>query len=245
MNRMIGPASSILVGATFICLCMLLTAAASENPSNLPDLQSELKVSQSQSLDHNPVPYIVQPENAKETISFPGALGHGSGLRLPSSNLMPRSLPSEEKTVLDSSHPAKQVSDLKAVNSIKQRDIVYGETQNGNPDAIGLVDSLDVSVTGPSQVENDWSVMIGVEDNFEKKVDAALWGMKNEEKNGQTSERYPMSKRLSNNMNIDVSGITVSAINTVEGGSAVATSNIIIKPVQIIVCPSEVGEKLK
>jgi len=46
-------------------------------------------------------------------------------------------------------------------------------------------------------------------------------------------------------MNIDVSGITVSAINTVEGGSAVATSNIIIKPVQIIVCSSEVEEKLR
>jgi hypothetical protein len=42
-----------------------------------------------------------------------------------------------------------------------------------------------------------------------------------------------------------VNGITVSAINTVEGGSAVATSNIVIKPVQIIISPSEVEEKLK
>ena len=48
-----------------------------------------------------------------------------------------------------------------------------------------------------------------------------------------------------NYMNIDVSGITVSAINTVAGGSAVATSNIIIKPVQVIIYPSEVDEKLK
>ena len=44
---------------------------------------------------------------------------------------------------------------------------------------------------------------------------------------------------------IDVSGISVSAVNTVQGGSAVATSNIVIKPVQIIICPSEVEEKLK
>ena len=50
---------------------------------------------------------------------------------------------------------------------------------------------------------------------------------------------------IGNNLNIDVSGISVSAINTVQGGSAVATSNIIIKPVQIIICPSEVEEKLK
>jgi hypothetical protein len=46
-------------------------------------------------------------------------------------------------------------------------------------------------------------------------------------------------------MNIEVSGISVSAINTVEGGSAVANSNIVIKPVQIITAPAEVDEKLK
>jgi hypothetical protein len=48
-----------------------------------------------------------------------------------------------------------------------------------------------------------------------------------------------------NYMNIDVSGVTVSAINTVEGGSAVATSNIIIKPVQLIIYNPEVEEKLR
>jgi hypothetical protein len=46
-------------------------------------------------------------------------------------------------------------------------------------------------------------------------------------------------------MNIDVSGVDVRAMNTVQGGSAVATSNIIIKPVQIINCPPEVEEKIK
>ena len=48
-----------------------------------------------------------------------------------------------------------------------------------------------------------------------------------------------------NNLDIEVSGISTKAINTVEGGSAIATSNIIIKPVQIIVCSPEVEEKLK
>ncbi len=50
---------------------------------------------------------------------------------------------------------------------------------------------------------------------------------------------------LGNNMIIDVSGISVSAINSVKGGSATATSNIVIRPVQIIACPSEVEEKLR
>ena len=61
----------------------------------------------------------------------------------------------------------------------------------------------------------------------------------------QKAEGFPQLEQLGNNLDIDVHGITVSAINTVKGGSAVATSNIIIKPVQIIICSSEVGEKLK
>lgn len=48
-----------------------------------------------------------------------------------------------------------------------------------------------------------------------------------------------------NYLSIDVHDISVSAINTMKGGNAIATSNIIIEPVQIIVCPSEVEEKLK
>jgi hypothetical protein len=48
-----------------------------------------------------------------------------------------------------------------------------------------------------------------------------------------------------NYLEIDVHDISVSAINTMQGGNAVATSNIIIEPLQIIVCPSEVDEKLK
>jgi hypothetical protein len=52
-------------------------------------------------------------------------------------------------------------------------------------------------------------------------------------------------QNLGNNLNIEVSGISVSAINTAEGGNAVANSNIIIKPVQVIYSPSEVDEKIK
>jgi hypothetical protein len=51
-----------------------------------------------------------------------------------------------------------------------------------------------------------------------------------------------------NAMDITVSGITVIAINMVEGGSAVATSDIILRPVQtlsISVANAEVDQKLK
>jgi hypothetical protein len=51
-----------------------------------------------------------------------------------------------------------------------------------------------------------------------------------------------------NAMDIAVSGITVIAINMVEGGNAVATSDIVLRPVQILGCSAanaEVDEKLK
>jgi hypothetical protein len=61
-------------------------------------------------------------------------------------------------------------------------------------------------------------------------------------------DREPDNSKMhnaGNYLNIDVHDISVSAINTMQGGSALATSNIIIEPVQIIVCPPEVGVKLK
>ena len=49
---------------------------------------------------------------------------------------------------------------------------------------------------------------------------------------------------VGNYLSINVQDISVSAINTMDGGSAVANSNIIINPVQIIVRSPEVGIKL-
>jgi len=48
-----------------------------------------------------------------------------------------------------------------------------------------------------------------------------------------------------NHLDIRVSGVSVRAINTVEGGNATATSNIIIEPVQIIQIPCQAADKLR
>ncbi|OPY46611.1 MAG: hypothetical protein A4E47_00557 [Methanosaeta sp. PtaU1.Bin028] len=48
-----------------------------------------------------------------------------------------------------------------------------------------------------------------------------------------------------NYLDITVSPITVLAINAVEGGTAVARSELIIRPVQIVICPpSEMNDKV-
>jgi hypothetical protein len=50
---------------------------------------------------------------------------------------------------------------------------------------------------------------------------------------GRLDPLYNPAKKI-NSMDIDVSRITVIAINTVKGGSAVATSDIVLSPVQYI-----------
>ena len=220
MKKILGPTGRLLVGAVFICLLISQNAIASEQPSNLPDLQSLLK----------------------ESIS----MRHVFGLQHHNSEFMPQSLPSKEKISLEGSH---QVFDLKAFNAVKEREIVCNEVQNGDANAMDFTNSLDVSVTGPLGEQKKVWPEEKQEDDIEMIVDNAL------NASLESSENYgsipgqraglPQLKPLGNYLDIDVSGISVSAVNTVEGGSAVATSNIIIKPVQTIICPSEVEEKLK
>ena len=218
MNKMHGPIGLALMGAAFVCFCIMLSASAAQMHSNLPDLQNELKKSSS-------VPFEQIPDMQHRI-----------------RELMPQSSPSQEKVDLLGSSPVARVSDLKAINSIKQRDIVYDEAQSGDPESQGLVNSMDVSITGQEPAKNDAFGRGGSGDDIERIVDDAFNNrMENKRNDGRTSK----PRQMGNNMNIDVSGISVSALNTVEGGSAVATSNIIIRPVQIIISPSEVEEKLK
>ncbi len=137
----------------------------------------------------------------------------------------------------------EQVSGLKVMNAAKERDIIYDSEQCGDPNIQGLVNFLDVGVTGQGKAKKAWP---GGDNYINTVIDNALnSSLKNWEKNDQMVRKSTQAQPIGNNLFIDVSGISVSAINTMQGGSALATSNIIIKPVQIIICPSEVEEKLK
>jgi hypothetical protein len=242
MNKMTGPIGLMLMGATFICFCIVLSASAADTPANLPDLQSELKQSGSVPFGHPEAGTMGQLKTAAGTINFPWSTEQNPNMQHHLRDFMPRSLPSRENIVLKGSSSEAQVSDLKAINSVKQRDINYDEAQSGDPASQGLANSLDVSITGQKTAKNDGFGKDESGNDIEKIVDNAFNnGTKNKQNDGKTAK----SVQLGNNMNINVNGITVSAINTVEGGSAVATSNIVIKPVQIIISPSEVEEKLK
>lgn len=230
MNRTMGPTGALLVGATFVCLCLMLGASATEQRSNLIHPQFESDVGQ-----------LKLPNN--NTHIFPWASRRPQVSLTHRADFIPHATPVEEKIRLNKSDSDHQVQDLKAMNALRQRDIFYEELQNGEPEAQCLANFLDVRVTGKEQSEKEWSIADEGE-YIEKIVDDKLNSCMNDNRSQVKGPQRPV-QRLGNSMNIDVSGITVSAINTVEGGSAVATSNIIIKPVQIIFCSSEVEEKLK
>jgi hypothetical protein len=231
------PTGLMLVGLAFIFICLLSQAGAGAALPAGPSYPDSLNAVEEYHSDFINDQYKPTAEGelqlSDDTVRFPWASRQALGLRLQSPDLMPRPEPVKDTIHMKGSHPTEHVTDLKVMNAEKQRDIFYGENQINN-NSKSLVNSMSVMVEGKqSKMERTLDDF----DNYdpEKTVDNALSsGMTNR---GQKSNP-------GNYLNIDVSGITVSAINTIEGGSAVATSNIIIKPVQLIVNHPEVEEKL-
>lgn len=226
MEKILGPTGRMLVGAVFICLLISQSLAAAQPPSNLPDLKKGLKESQSGLFNQDHREWgIMQPHN---------------------SDLRPDLIPSRERITLNESDSSEQVSDLTAMNTARERNIIYDGEQYRDTDTQSPANSLDIAVSGQEETKKIFPSLNWDDGYIDQIVDSALsTSMENEGKNGQPARISAQSQPLGNNLDIDVSGISVRAINTVQGGSAVATSNIIIKPVQIIICPPEVAEKLR
>jgi hypothetical protein len=156
---------------------------------------------------------------------------------------MPSDCPVNEEIALDSNHSQEQVRDIQAINSVKQRNIVYDDVQMG--DAEHPSNSADIKVIGTGQGDKDATDQYdNLERTIEENADKGLASGMNEVHNQNAGVDHSRIDRR-NNLNIEVTGISVSAINTVKGGSATATSNIIIEPVQTIVDSCEASEKLK
>ena len=213
------PTSMMLVGILFICI--FLTPALAE-----PQLNGLEQLNKLQEHHHSDlgmlrvgVDTIYFPWSSRETLSLcpdlPGSI---------STSLK------KEEILMDRSNSTADVHDLSAINSLKQRDLLYKDSQNGDPDYQGLVNSQDISVSGKG------------DDKSADEVAKMEW---QEDSIGGRELDNSDIHHAGNYLSVDVHDISVSAINTMQGGSAVATSNIIIEPVQIIVCPSEVDVKLK
>ncbi|MDD1739499.1 MAG: hypothetical protein LUQ30_01420, partial [Methanothrix sp.] len=140
---------------------------------------------------------------------------------LPGRAALPKSVsmsPVREEVIMDANNSSASLGDLLVINSVKERDVVQKSTQNGDPEDMGLSNALMIDVGGEGQ-EADFS------DYEADNVDG--------------DRRY-----TGNYLTVNVHDITVSAVNSMPDGNAVATSNIIIEPVQTILIPSEVNQKL-
>lgn len=226
----------------FICLCLIGQSAATL--SETADPLNSVKEFHSNFISHDQqsIPSLGQPKFLDQ-----GAQECGLDTFRP--DLMPHSSPVKQNIAMDKSHPEQQVQDMYALNTDMQRNIVFDDTQRGDPKQKGLKNSMDIAINGNGQGGTKSDVGLdGSSDDMgiENIVDDAI---SSQQHDGpvyyQSQSGSPAKQRLGNFMNIDVSGINVQATNTVEGGSAIATSNIEIKPVQIINCPPEVDEKLK
>lgn len=237
MRKMSKFGAMCMAGIIISCLCLLLGISAGQAPHSLgmKDLHSPFL----QSPHDSPVGQL---ELAGETVFFPWSDQKRRESNHPASGIMPSSPPSKEKISLSGPQSQVQVGDLKAMNSVKERDVVYEDYQQGDPEARGLLNSGDIRIVGQAgQQGAGQKDLMG--ENIERMVDGALASCMNRGSGEKEASVY--GQNLGNNLNIEVSGISVSAINTAEGGNAVANSNIIIKPVQVIYSPSEVDEKIR
>lgn len=239
MRKISEFARICLAGIIVACLCIPLgvsTAQALEGSlSGVNEHLSPLLEPQHESP-------IGQLELPGETIFFPWSDQRKRESNHPASGIMPASLPQRDEISMGGSDSHLSVQDLKAMNAVRERDVIYEDYQQGDPAARGLSNSRDIQIVGPGGgAGSGQKDLLG--DNIERLVDGALASSMN-----RGREEKAVSARvqdLGNNLNIEVSGISVSAINTAEGGNAVANSNIIIKPVQVINTPSEVDERIK
>jgi hypothetical protein len=221
MKTPTNPTSLMLVGVLFIYI-IFTPATALQQPSG----QEQLNKLKDQYQDS---PDLGMLKVGAETINFPWSSQEDLHVHpnLPGSTS--RSLKKEE-IVMNGINPTANVQDLSAMNSLIQRDLTYKDSQEKGPNYEGLVNSQEISVSG---INND---------------ESADKSPKQEWQEDSIGGREPDNSKMhnaGNYLSIDVHDISVSAINTIQGGSALATSNIIIEPVQIIVCPPEVGVKLK
>jgi hypothetical protein len=209
------PTSLVLVGILFICI--FLTPALAEQQSNGLEQFKEYPLQKSSDLGILKV--------GGDTIYFPW-YRQTLPLRPTLSGSLSASPLKKEEVMMDSSNSRANVRDLSAINSLKHRDLLYKDFQNGDPSYQGLVNSQNIGVSGKGNDE----------------VANLTW-----QEDGIGGREFDNSDmhHAGNYLSVDVHDISVSAINTMKGGNAVATSNIIIEPVQIIVCAPEVEEKLR
>ena len=76
---------------------------------------------------------------------------------------------------MDRSHSEARLNELSAINTLKQRDLIYEDSQNGDPENSGLANDLNIEVTGiEEEPQNELDDELYEDDGIEHLVDNAL-----------------------------------------------------------------------
>ncbi|MCX6674796.1 MAG: hypothetical protein NTW84_00040, partial [Methanothrix sp.] len=128
MKNLQKPTGILLVGLFLACL-FLQGLSSAETGSNTAYSIDDIEQFHSDFIHHKG--YFVTGEiplsnnEAQNPWSSPGDFGYGT--KRP--EIMPRQPPVQENIHLSGSHTGSQVGDIKSINTIDQRDIVYDESQ--------------------------------------------------------------------------------------------------------------------
>ena len=216
------PAGLGLAGIIFICIC---AGSASSVPQlDVNEQLNKFKDNSIHPLRHDKSPDWGVLEAGGETIYFPW---HGSSLPGRPAISRPASLaPVREEIMMDANNSSASLDELLVINSVKERDVIERSSQNGDAEDMDLSNALMIDVGGEGEEPES--------PNYEAD-DIAAGGPGS----GRGDIRY-----AGNYLTVNVHDIKVTAVNSMPDGNAVATSNIIIEPVQTIVIPSEVHQKI-
>ena len=216
-------ASKVLI----ISFCFILSihlyqaSAASDATNKYRDLQSNLSLFKDNFVDGR----------TESIFLFPKA-------NLPSLFPVMSVSPVNQNISLSGENSKREVRDINAINSEMKRTIEYGDVQLSQ--GLDRANSMSIGVLGAAEENDSHMDLNEYLGDIENDVDAAIASGMDKGSANKSEPAYVQS----NNLNIIVRDIKVTAINTMDRGMATAISNIIIEPVQII-NPSEVCEKLR
>jgi len=246
MNTKPKSTSTLLVGFLLIFFFSGLVlaepqASVTERPDALKEISSDLR-------QHKNNSNLGQLKIGTETIVFPWAMRYIPDIYSPHSSSLSISLPKKDDIIMNSTNSTAIVQDLSAINSANVRDLLYNDSQNGDPKYQGVFNTVGISVSGNGKDAVDGWASKGQKNTYLEQLRDKASRLGVPQRNATAEDQKTgreMRDAYGNYLGIDVRGISVSAINTMDGGSAVATSNIIINPVQIINLAPEVEEKLR
>jgi hypothetical protein len=105
-----------------------------------------------------------------ETIIFPWAMQYIPDIYSPHSSSISLSLPTKDDIIMNSTNSTAMVQDLSAINSEKVRDLLYNDSQNGDPKYQGVFNTVGISVSGNGKDAVDGRVLNGPKNEYKAEI---------------------------------------------------------------------------